>query len=132
SLQGEVKKAEKYLHNQQKDFEKFLQDTVLVGKLVRNAEDRGQFDALIAKKYGIYLYEVKETGTLTLDFWNTQLVLPPDETFSVPEMEEYLSLPNGEYLIVKKTLRVFEQTIMAYAMIPVKTIYFQEKSYLPK
>lgn len=132
SLQSEVKKAELYLHNQQKDFDKFLKDSVLVGKLIRNSEERSQFDALIAKKYGIYLYEVKESGTLTLNFWNTQLVLPPDETFSVPEMEEYLSLPNGQYLLVKKTLHVFEQTIMAYAMIPVQTIYFQEKSYLPR
>lgn len=132
SLHTEVKKAEKYLHQQQRDFNKFLQDTLLVAKLMRQAEDREQFDALIAKKYGIYLYEVKESGTVTLNFWNTQQVVPPDETFSVPEIEECVTLPNGKYLVVKKTMEVLEQTVMAYAMIPVQTIFFQEKAYLPK
>lgn len=132
SLVTEVHSAEKYLHRQQKDFDKFLADTLLVGKLIRQSESREQFDEIIQKKYGIYLYIVKESGTLSLSFWNTQVVVPPDETFAIPEMEDYVQLPNGHYLIVKKTLHSYGQTIMAYAMIPVKAVFFQEKSYLPE
>jgi signal transduction histidine kinase len=132
SLEAEVSKAEKYLHHQQKDFDAFLADTVLVGKLMRQAESRNQFDASINKDYGIFLYEVKESGTLSLNFWNTHLVLPPAETFALPEMEAFMQLPNGHYLVLKKMLQLYEQTIMAYALIPVQTIFFQEKAYLPQ
>ena len=132
TLSSEVKQAENYLSRQQRDFEKFLADTVLVGKLVRQAESRAQFDAAVRRDYGIYLYEVKPTGTLALAFWNTQSVLPPDQTFADLELEQFTPMPNGEYLLVKRMLQLYDQTLMAYAMIPIRTVYFDEKAYLPQ
>lgn len=132
SLLTEVKRLESYLHQQQRDFEEFLKDTVLVGRLVRQTEDRRQFDGVVAKPYGIYLYDVKETGTISLPFWNSQTILPPDGTFALPELEQLMTLPNGEYVVQKKMLEVYDQTIMAYALFPIKQIEFDKQAYLPQ
>ena len=44
------------------------------------------------------------TGTLTLSAWNNQLALPPAETFSAGDMEEFLRLSNGYYFVIKRSV----------------------------
>lgn len=131
SVGVERRNAEKYLHKGQRDFDQFLQDTSFVLKLVRNIESEKEFESVTKKTYGIYLYSVSDAGTLSLNFWNSQLILPPPETYSYGDFENYMELANGGYLVIKRSIQVREHTIVAYAMIPVKSNYFLNTQYLP-
>ena len=56
SINVERRNAEKYLYGLQKDFDRFLADTSLLIKLVEDKESESQFNYVIGKRYGIYLY----------------------------------------------------------------------------
>ncbi|MFI5130511.1 MAG: sensor histidine kinase [Chitinophagales bacterium] len=130
SIKVERRNAEKYLYALEEDFESFLKDTTLLVKLVQDKESEQEFHSVITKKYGIYLYTVNNSGSLLLNFWNTQLVLPPANTYSRGEFEEYAKLENGHYIIVKRSAQVGEHTIVAYAMIPIQSDFFMDTDLL--
>lgn len=132
SVAEEVRIAERYLHRQEKDFDRFLKDTTLIRQLAENRELSQDFYKTIGKEYGIFLYKVNKSGTLTLKFWSNQLVLPPPETFWMDDAEEFMKLPNGYYLVIKRNLEVDQHTIVAYALVPVRSDFFLETEYLPQ
>jgi two-component system nitrogen regulation sensor histidine kinase NtrY len=132
AVSNEVANAERYLHRQQYDFNNFLQDTSLVNRLVDNVASGSEYTSTANKKYGIFLYQVSDEGGLAMRFWGNQLILPPAETYSMGDMEEFMSLSNGDYLVLKRTLHLFSHTVVAYAMIPVRSFFFLEGEYLPE
>lgn len=132
AVEDEVKNAERYLHRQQDDFDAFLQDTLLVERFINNTTNVNEFQRVTRKKYGIFLYEVNDIGVLSMRFWSNQLILPPPETYSTGEMENFMKLSNGYYLVVKKFLTLSDHTIVAYAIIPVRSFFFLETEYLPE
>ena len=132
SVAEEVRHAEVYLHEKQKDFNAFMADTSLIGRLVDNTESLNEFNRITNKSYGIFLYKVNGTGTLSMSFWGNQLVLPPSETYWQGDFEGFMHLPNGYYLVIKRTLDISSNTIVVYALIPVRSDFFLETEYLPQ
>lgn len=132
SVAEQVRIAEKYLHHQQKDFTNFLKDTSLVRKLVTNTESIDEFEKIVKKKYGIFLYTVSNQGTLYMNFWSSKLILPPPETYSFGNMEEFMHLSNGDYLVIKKIINLSSRILIAYAIIPIQSSFFLETEYFPK
>ncbi|HUR66495.1 MAG TPA: hypothetical protein VMZ03_09080, partial [Chitinophagaceae bacterium] len=53
----EVKKIERYLARQQNDFEKFLDDTSVINRLLDRKETQQEFIDLTKKPYGVFLYK---------------------------------------------------------------------------
>ncbi len=134
SVSREVRLLEKYLHHQQNDFSDFLQDTSLIRQLYEKKESLSDFDKLAAKKYGIFLISLNSFGETDTHFWNTQLVLPPSETYELTDGEYPEHLENGYYLTIKKTIALpgISDQVMVYAMIPVESDFFIETDYLPQ
>ncbi len=132
SVAEEVKHAENYIHQKQRNFDDFLADTSLIKRLVDKTETISELNRVTNKKYGVFLYTVSSSGTLSMSFWSNQLVLPPPETFWLGEMEKFMHLSNGYYLVIKRTLDISANTIVAYAVIPVRSDFFLETEYLPQ
>ncbi len=132
SVAEEVKHAEDYLHQKQKDFNTFIADTSLISRLVYNTESLNDFKSITNKSYGIFLYKLNNSGTLSMSFWSNQLVLPPSETYWQGDFEEFMHLPNGYYLVIKKTLNILANTVVVYALIPLRSDFFLETEYLPQ
>ena len=107
SVAEEVRHAEEYLHQQERDFNRFLDDTSLIFRLVENKETVNELEKFARKDYGIFIYKVNNSGTLTMSFWNNQLALPPAETFSLGDLEEWMRLSNGYYLVIKRSIDTF-------------------------
>lgn len=131
SIIVEKRNAENYLHRLQKNFDSFLEDTSIVLKLIQNTESEEEFRSVVGKPYGIFLYAVNRYGVLSMNFWSTQLILPPPETYPLEKLEEYRKLQNGQYLVIKKTGQYREHTVMAYAMIPVQSDFYLNTANLP-
>lgn len=132
SVKAERHFAENYIQDQQGDFDSFLGDTSLILKLIQNTETEEEFDAIVKRKYGIYLYTVDGSGILSMNFWNSQLILPPPDTYLKDDFESCRMLANGYYFIIKKTIQFDGHIVMAYAMIPIKSQFFLNTDYLTR
>ncbi|HZI53673.1 MAG TPA: HAMP domain-containing sensor histidine kinase [Chitinophagaceae bacterium] len=132
SVAEEVKQAEEYLHQEEKDFNKFFLDTSGIRRFVEHNETIRELRGITTKNYGIFIYRVNPTGTLTLSAWNNQLALPPPETFSAGDMEEFLRLSNGYYFVIKRSVDLVTYPVVVYALIPVRSDFFLETEYLPQ
>ncbi len=133
SVGNEQKRLERYVHQQQKDYERFLRDTLLLQKLVQKRESLETFKELAAKDYGIFLYAQSALGEQELFFWNNQKVVPPITDRKLADGEYFQQLPNGYYIAVKRTIQLpnVSDNLVAYAMIPVLYKFdFQHSSYL--
>ncbi|MEP7375391.1 MAG: ATP-binding protein [Chitinophagaceae bacterium] len=132
SVAEEVRHAEEYLHQQERDFDKFLKDTSFIGRLVENRESINELEKFSAKKYGVFIYQSNNSGSLSLSVWNNQLVSPPSETFSAGDMDQLMHLSNGYYFVIKKSVDLSLYPVVTYALIPVRSDFFLETEYLPQ
>lgn len=132
AVSDEADKAEAYIQHQQRDFNSFLTDTALISRLASNTSSLEEFTTVTKKTYGIFLYGVSNDGILSIRFWGNQSILPPAETYAAGDMEDFMLLSNGYYLIVKRSVRLKSGTVVAYAMIPVKLQYFMDTQTLPE
>jgi two-component system, NtrC family, nitrogen regulation sensor histidine kinase NtrY len=132
SVITERRNAENYLQFRERDFDAFLTDTSLLNKLIQNIEPENVFNRVVAKGYGIFLYTVSNSGTLSLNFWSSQLILPPQETYPMGDFVDYMDLANGDYMVIKRTVEVAGNIVVAYALVPIKTEFFLATEYLPK
>ena len=61
SVAEEVKHAEEYLHRQERDFNRFLDDSSFILHLVENKESITELEKFARKKYGIFIYRVNSS-----------------------------------------------------------------------
>lgn len=132
SVTDEVKTAEKYIHRQEQDFNSTTSDTSLLRKLLTKTANESEIKKLVDKKYGFFLYNVSHHSTFSMSFWNSQLAVPPSETFSYGDTTALMHLANGYYIIKKRLLSYPSISAIAYALIPVRSDFFLETQYLPE
>ena len=129
----EVRLAEQYIHQQEKDFNELLKDTALVNSLLSNDESLQEATRLTKKKYNIFFYRPNRMGEDELVFWNGQKIMPDPDLKFLKDSIYFQRLANGWYLTVKKSIATTfsGNNIVAYAMIPIQSDYFIETNYLP-
>ena len=134
SIVQEVKLAEKYIRNQQKDFAFFCKDSSTIKRLIDLKETLDEFNQLAAKKYGIFLYSKDEFGNVRMKFWNDQLVIPSSELLADDDGEYFSKQPNGWYYCIKETLKGYHLTgqLFSIAMVPIRSEFFITTDYLPQ
>ena len=134
SVSREVKLLEKYIHERQQDFRHFLTDTALINILTAKNEPLETFKKLTKKDYGIFLYTSDVFGTVSMKFWNQQMIVPPPEIHGYADGEYYLELSNGQYLGIKRTLTTGKDrhvNVVACALILIRSEFYIETAYLP-
>jgi len=134
SVIQEVKKVERYLARWETDFNNFTKDTLLINRLLSREESLSEFSRLSRKPYGIFLYKEKDFGENEMTFWSDKLVVPHAEALQAEDGEYFYHLPNGYYYTIKRTLGSsnLNNTIVAYAMILVRSEFFIVSDYLPR
>lgn len=134
SVAKEVRSAEKYIHQQQKDFDNFLKDTSRVNKLLDQNETLEEFKVFASKPYGIFLYTENKDGISSMKFWNDQLISPSTDLLAAEDGEYFSKQSNGWYFTIKKTLSddSIAGKLITYAMIPVFSDFFIITDYLPQ
>ncbi|ANE49966.1 sensor histidine kinase [Flavisolibacter tropicus] len=132
SIRNEVKSLQKYIKNQEADFETFLKDTLLLKQLATHRETLNTFEKVENTPYGIFLVNTTNSNEPELVFWNSQRVLPPFKNKSIVNGETFMLLSNGYYLVVKRPIQlVGVAPVTCYATIPILYKYdFQQSNYL--
>jgi signal transduction histidine kinase len=132
SPQGVKKTLQQNLNRQEKDFEDFIKDSALIGRLVNTHESQDEVEELIAKKYGIFIYKLEDYGPINLKYWNTQQTLPTDEMLVKLDGEYMESLPNGQFELIRRKVSLKETNLLICALVPIRWDYFIENDYLKK
>ncbi|HYC38845.1 MAG TPA: HAMP domain-containing sensor histidine kinase [Chitinophagaceae bacterium] len=132
AVNQELRHAERYVHSHEGDFNQFLRDTTLISRLLLRQESLAEFNDVVEKPYGIFLYQPDAYRNQELRFWSDQQALPSPESLARPDGEYFEHLPNGFYVTVKRSMATPAGALHAYAMIPIRSDYFIETDYLPR
>lgn len=119
SIGFEGKKLESYIHKQQEGFNKLISDTALIARLADKTESESEFNKVIGKKTGIFIFKRSATGVELL-FWSNQKTYPPDEIFSYGDTSYFSLRPNGYYIGSKKTIvreRLYDSLVMQDTLV---------------
>lgn len=132
SIKYQHRLLQRYVSEQQVDAENLLKDTALFRKLVLNNESAEEFSRVYNKQYGLFLFAETISESQDLLFWNNQKIVPPAADFSLKDGSYFQRLPNGYYVVVKKTVRIEGMTnnVLTYVLIPVLHKYYIETDYL--
>lgn len=120
-----------YIASQQDDAEDLLRDEALMQRLVLKTANVSEFEKLVEKPYGIFIFEMVADSQVLI-FWNTQEILPPTKETSLPDGYYFRKFPNGYFILHKKALEVegCQNPIAAFVLIPVFNEYYLSTDYL--
>jgi signal transduction histidine kinase len=127
-----VRKLTQHLHRQERDFEKRANDTALILRLLSQNETRTEFNGMLAKSYGFFVY-VNDTSSNSgsqLRYWNTQVMQPPVEAVGRVNENYTDSLPNGEFEIINRRFPWNDRIVTVVGLIPLYQKYIFENDYL--
>ncbi len=119
---------ESNIQQQEKDFDAFLTDTVLLRRLVDQRYSETDLKKLTEdKSYCIFLYNNDDYGNIDLRFWNNQLALPRNDLLLSKESNKLVRLRNGQYEFIRRLISLGGNTkLIAVALLPVRREYFIE------
>ncbi|MBE7169978.1 MAG: HAMP domain-containing histidine kinase [Williamsia sp.] len=122
---------ERSIQSKEEDFSKTLQDTALLRRITDQAYDEAGLKRLVAKQYGLFIYQSDQYGLIKLAFWNNQGVLPsPDILFS-HAANGFATLPSGQFEFIRRELSLSDnRKILAIGLVPVYSKYFMQISHL--
>ena len=127
SFKLEISRLENYIHKEQREFSSLVADTSLIGRLAQKTATVSEFNNLIKKSAGLFVFNKSITG-VKLSFWSNQKIYPPDDLFNMSDTSYFKQIENGNgfYLSVKKTFadNNDHDSIVAVGMIPVMYRYF--------
>ncbi len=126
SLDAVGKNIERYVQDQEMDFEHVLLDSSLLRRIDNGNLDEPELLPLTNKKYFIYRYFVNDIGLHQLIFWSSQTILPTEQILTNRKVTGFLKLDNGYYVWKKK----HTTNSIIVALIPVKWNYFVTNNYL--
>lgn len=127
---GITKSLEKYIWHNERNFDLFLRDTVLIGKILSGKENESEVHQISRQDFKIFLYEETDSGSFQLLFWNTQLVLPGQDILQKEEPRYIVSLSNGQYEVIRKKINYQGKSIVALYLLPIRRQYVLESEYL--
>lgn len=130
SPRGVKKSMEKYIWQNESDFDSFLKDTALVWRLINRKETEQEVETTRNKNYKVFLYGQEADSSYELLFWNTQSILPGDDVIRNDVSYYLISLANGQYEAIKKNVNVHDKDITAIYLLPVHRQYVLESEYL--
>jgi len=134
SVKREVDLLEKYINKYRRSFDKLVNDTQLIKKLVTGEVEKNELEKLANDKFGIYLFYEDGFDSFQPKFWNNQQAFPELIDADDKDGESFDLLSNGYYVRIKKTITLpgVNRKVIAYSLIAIASKYFIETGYLPR
>ncbi|GAB4091481.1 sensor histidine kinase [Flaviaesturariibacter terrae] len=129
SMEREQRRLEKYIHGAEGDFATLLGNKALLQRLALGQEEESEFRTMLAKPYGLFLYNAN--GELL--YWNNQRMQPPGPPPDGRPGTRFQAQQNGYFISIRRSfsLPVDKRAIWAVAVIPIEYHFgYQHSSYL--
>jgi len=125
SINLESNRLESYIHDREKEYNDFVADTGLINRLVEKQEPKSEFNALVNKQTGIFIFRrsLNDSGLL---FWSTHKKYPPHDILSVKDTAYFDLQDNGYSICIKRTIwrPGHADSLAIVGIIPVLYRYF--------
>lgn len=116
---------EEYLQEREKDFEKLVKNDSLIARFSDNKYSEEELTSLVKKPYAFFLYKADGLGSISLDFWSSQIVIPDSDLLNDVQSNKFVNLSNGQYEYVSREITVKGgKKLLAVALIPIHKEYF--------
>jgi len=112
-----------FLQQREKDFTGLTKDHKLLNTLADGSYTSAQLSRFADKKYTILLYEIQNDSTV-LKFWNNQQLLTDDSILKKADGNYFITFPNGQYELVKRTLHDDDRRFVAIGLMPIRKQYY--------
>ncbi len=124
---------EKQIQQKERDFNRLTENDTLISRIVSNRYSKEELTNLLNKPYHFFVYKVDGLGSISLHFWNSQIIQPGLDLLSDVRKNKFVQLINGKYefLSTEITTNTGEK-LLAAALIPVYTEYFIQNSNLKR
>ena len=123
-------KLESNLRMNEKTFNQFSKDTVLIADIIVQNEDPTKFSAYTNTDAGLFAYVCNNVGTFNILYWNNNKILPDEADLLKADGHYFIQHLNGQFEFIKKTFLFHERQVVTVTMIPVYWDYFFQNTYL--
>jgi signal transduction histidine kinase len=116
-----TRSLEAYVQSSEQKVEELSADRELLDRLYSGAYTQSDLDAFKSKPYYVFLYPIFSASAAQPVFWSSNIVIPDDYIVSGHYGSNYVELPNGRYVSMKKEI-IFRDghTALMIALIPVQ------------
>lgn len=124
-----VKQLEAKLAKHEAAFGKIYNDTALLSLLTKDTLTPN-ISQLQKLPFGLFVNVLNDVGHPILTYWNSNQYYLPSQNLPQRDGSYFITNQNGNFEVVKKTVRINAQTVLTYAVIPIRWHYFIENKYL--
>jgi signal transduction histidine kinase len=112
-------------------FKKITDDDSLLSTLI-NDKPSDEKANLTKEKFGIFIYTFNDVGNPILTYWNNNHIAINSEDINKQNGNYFVEYQNGYFELIKRTIDLPSQKIIAVAAVPVVWDYFVQNKYLKK
>ncbi|MDE3235909.1 MAG: GHKL domain-containing protein [Bacteroidota bacterium] len=123
-------KIEQQIQDREKQVNQIIDDTALLHSLLIDTISSPQKNALASKSFGLFAYSFNDIGNPILTYWNSNRLAVEEPDLKKKDGEYFVNYQNGQFVLVKKTIKNSAQHLLVVALIPVRWEYFIENKYL--
>ena len=127
-----IQQIEQHLYKQEQEYELLLNKPTALKQLLYHTYTLPQAKAYSMYLSSIQLYTAYNDSTYTLQYWNNNTVLPPNDALHYADGSFTITTSNGLYQYVKRTIHIDNSLCILTAMMPIHSAYFIETDYLKK
>lgn len=124
-----VKQLEARLAKQEAVFNKIYADTALLVLLTKDTVTP-KSTQLQSLPFGLFVYVLNDVGHPILTYWNSNQYYLPNQNIPQKDGSYFITNQNGNFEVVKKSIRIQGQWVIVNAIIPIRWHYFIENKYL--
>ena len=123
-------KLEQQINQKEERFNLVLADTGLLSALINDSTDNISKKKLIEESFGLFVYRIHDSDQHSLSYWNSNQYYTDPEDIQRKDGSYFLNHQNGSFELIKKTIKLKNQTFIVVGLLPVKWDYFIENKYL--
>ncbi len=122
-------KLEQRIQHEESTIELLLNDTAKLSALLLNTDDSRVSNELQKKEFGFFIFKQSYAEKPLPLYWNTNKIAVALAELQKPVGTGFFNSPNGQFISVKKNIKIRQQNYIAIAVLPIRWSYFIQNKY---
>ncbi len=122
-------KLEQRIHHQEAAIASLLNDTAKLTTLLFNAADSKVANDLQKTEFGFFIFKHSYADKPVPLYWNTNKMVVTPTDLQKQDGISFINSPNGQFISVKKNIKLRKLNYIAIAVLPIRWSYFIQNKY---